>query len=144
LFQPANTAYGIGLSPFALKWNFAPRGSWVPYFELGGGTLFTNHDVPTRTSSINFTPGAALGLHHLGNKITWSLEARYMHISNAGLTRLNPGLNTVQIRLGFGRFRSEEHTSELQSRGQLVCRLLLEKKNSSTPELPASRRRIIA
>src|SRR5690625_5552121 len=27
-----------------------------------------------------------------------------------------------------GRYRSEEHTSELQSRGQLVCRLLLEKK----------------
>src|SRR5437660_9821403 len=26
-------------------------------------------------------------------------------------------------------FRSEEHTSELQSRGHLVCRLLLEKKN---------------
>src|SRR5437870_8597414 len=30
--------------------------------------------------------------------------------------------------LGF-RVRSEEHTSELQSRGHLVCRLLLEKKN---------------
>src|SRR5439155_17562275 len=28
------------------------------------------------------------------------------------------------------RDRSEEHTSELQSRGHLVCRLLLEKKNS--------------
>src|SRR5690625_6482565 len=27
-----------------------------------------------------------------------------------------------------GAERSEEHTSELQSRGQLVCRLLLEKK----------------
>src|SRR5690625_6466076 len=27
------------------------------------------------------------------------------------------------------RLRSEEHTSELQSRGHLVCRLLLEKKN---------------
>src|SRR5690625_6971887 len=26
----------------------------------------------------------------------------------------------------FGIFRSEEHTSELQSRGHLVCRLLLE------------------
>src|SRR5690625_6605125 len=26
-------------------------------------------------------------------------------------------------------FRSEEHTSELQSRGHLVCRLLLENKN---------------
>src|SRR5207253_10608565 len=29
------------------------------------------------------------------------------------------------------RARSEEHTSELQSRGQLVCRLLLEKKENS-------------
>src|SRR3712207_7307915 len=28
-------------------------------------------------------------------------------------------------------FRSEEHTSELQSRQYLVCRLLLEKKNKS-------------
>src|SRR5690625_5937484 len=29
----------------------------------------------------------------------------------------------------FELLRSEEHTSELQSRGHLVCRLLLEKKN---------------
>src|SRR5688572_31231078 len=29
--------------------------------------------------------------------------------------------------------RSEEHTSELQSQSNLVCRLLLEKKKSSTP-----------
>src|SRR5439155_17325504 len=29
--------------------------------------------------------------------------------------------------------RSEEHTSELQSRGHLVCRLLLEKKKYSSP-----------
>src|SRR5690625_6515188 len=29
-----------------------------------------------------------------------------------------------------GMERSEEHTSELQSRGHLVCRLLLEKKNT--------------
>src|SRR5437870_12757536 len=28
-------------------------------------------------------------------------------------------------------WRSEEHTSELQSRGHLVCRLLLEKKNKN-------------
>src|SRR5579885_2368568 len=31
--------------------------------------------------------------------------------------------------------RSEEHTSELQSRFDLVCRLLLEKKNPSRPAL---------
>src|SRR5438105_12836654 len=33
--------------------------------------------------------------------------------------------------LSFGRSRSEEHTSELQSRVDLVCRLLLEKKKHS-------------
>src|SRR5207253_466298 len=37
--------------------------------------------------------------------------------------------------------RSEEHTSELQSRGHLVCRLLLEKKRSNPePRYPLSRR----
>src|SRR5256884_5224355 len=34
-------------------------------------------------------------------------------------------------------FRSEEHTSELQSRLHLVCRLLLEKKKSTTPLISA-------
>src|SRR5207253_10933617 len=34
-------------------------------------------------------------------------------------------LRTILVR---GKRRSEEHTSELQSRGHLVCRLLLEKK----------------
>src|SRR2546421_1904248 len=37
--------------------------------------------------------------------------------------------------------RSEEHTSELQSRSDLVCRLLLEKKN---PELRIARKRLVA
>src|SRR5439155_10892399 len=35
--------------------------------------------------------------------------------------------------------RSEEHTSELQSRGHLVCRLLLEKKNDAYREISALR-----
>src|SRR3989442_7208559 len=38
--------------------------------------------------------------------------------------------------LSFFPSRSEEHTSELQSRPHLVCRLLLEKKKKSNPEPP--------
>src|SRR5690625_1085677 len=38
-------------------------------------------------------------------------------------------LDLVEIR---SNERSEEHTSELQSRGHLVCRLLLEKKKKTT------------
>src|SRR2546425_9730966 len=36
-------------------------------------------------------------------------------------------------------WRSEEHTSELQSLAYLVCRLLLEKKNANRQELKVSR-----
>src|SRR5438034_6098553 len=40
-----------------------------------------------------------------------------------------PGVFTVVARRGaFFEVRSEEHTSELQSHSDLVCRLLLEKK----------------
>src|SRR5207253_10724835 len=39
-----------------------------------------------------------------------------------------------QTAVGDVELRSEEHTSELQSRGHLVCRLLLEKKNSFRAE----------
>src|SRR5260370_23709889 len=36
------------------------------------------------------------------------------------------------LRCDFEQYRSEEHTSELQSHLNLVCRLLLEKKKKST------------
>src|SRR5690349_24453051 len=44
------------------------------------------------------------------------------------------GINAIVMTLDLGdpgapQMRSEEHTSELQSRRDLVCRLLLEKKN---------------
>src|SRR2546430_3112297 len=37
-------------------------------------------------------------------------------------------------RAASRRFRSEEHTSELQSQSNLVCRLLLEKKKINPPD----------
>src|SRR5690625_5097402 len=55
----------------------------------------------------------------------------------AGLVRdhgLEAGAGDVLLAGPQPRPRSEEHTSELQSRGHLVCRLLPEKKkNSTTP-----------
>src|SRR5438067_6389629 len=53
-------------------------------------------------------------------------------ISRSGF---RPGvLSGCQLRRGAVRFRSEEHTSELQSRFDLVCRLLLEKKKKDEME----------
>jgi len=106
IFQPANTAYGVGFDPLGLKWNFERHGRLLPYLELTGGVVRTNQNVPTGANTVNFMDQAALGTHILGANYNWSLELRYMHISNAGLANLNPGVNTVQVRLGIGRFFS--------------------------------------
>src|SRR3712207_8796467 len=51
----------------------------------------------------------------------------------AGLPEPLPDVEGLALRLpGLGVGRSEEHTSELQSRQYLVCRLLLEKKKKHT------------
>src|SRR5690625_5684898 len=47
----------------------------------------------------------------------------------ADLRGLNPRETAKSI---INNCRSEEHTSELQSRGHLVCRLLLEKKKNNS------------
>src|SRR3712207_8292197 len=45
------------------------------------------------------------------------------HLKTAATSAMRDAANAAEI------LRSEEHTSELQSRQYLVCRLLLEKKN---------------
>src|SRR3989442_8931746 len=53
--------------------------------------------------------------------------ARQAHAAHPGLSRPADGRRAAHRRLR----RSEEHTSELQSRPHLVCRLLLEKKKKN-------------
>src|SRR5439155_27284237 len=72
------------------------------------------------------------------------ISPRHVHVLKSALIRFScpraagpPYARTMTwvracLLLGVGRARStrsEEHTSELQSRGHHVCRLLLEKKN---------------
>src|SRR5690625_5835059 len=70
---------------------------------------------PAKASLLPFLtrPSHALGIHW--PKSTFWLESR--------LKKLSPLWKAIQMCI-----RSEEHTSELQSRGHLVCRLLLETK----------------
>ena len=96
--------YGFGVNPFALKWDFVPHHGVVPYLDLEGGTLFSNAQVPPGTSRVNFTSSGGIGLHFLRSKFNWTAELRFVHISSAGLASPNPGINTLQLRIGFGRF----------------------------------------
>src|SRR5690625_6556944 len=70
-----------------------------------------------------------------GQKVTRAVEPR-THLGD--FIRNDIGLTGTNLSCEHGVCgsctvlvdgRSEEHTSELQSRGHLVCRLLLEKKN---------------
>jgi len=105
IFQRMNTAYGWD----SIRWaevEFRAAGEVLAVSGVERGSAVQQADIPTYTNTVNFTPSAALGTHILGEKYNWSVEVRYLHISNAGLGMYNPGLNTVQVRLGVGRFGS--------------------------------------
>src|SRR5207253_4097955 len=62
--------------------------------------------------------------------------SEYMQRAGYRIIPVNPHETEV---LGE-KSRSEEHTSELQSRGHLVCRLLLEKKKTPAPSSSSRQR----
>lgn len=103
---PAKNAYGAAFNPVNLKWNFTRAARAVPFLELGGGVLFTNHAVPVNTSHVNFLTHATLGFQFFNTeRRAFTAAVRYEHISNAGLTTPNPGVNTVQFQVGMNWFR---------------------------------------
>ncbi len=107
LVQPVKNAYGAAFNPVNLTWNFTKHEHFVPYFELGGGVLFTNNNVPVITSSTtNFLTHAGVGLHFFtSDRGAITLTTKYEHISNAGLATPNPGINTVQFTVGYNWFK---------------------------------------
>src|SRR5256886_12904155 len=94
-----------------------PRSPLFPY-----PTLFRSTSLPL--SSRNFT--AVLGMStgvavEVSNATSFGRGSQNMSVNGA-----NPEKNNFQM----DGVRSEEHTSELQSQSNLVCRLLLEKKKN--------------
>src|SRR3712207_8080937 len=86
-----------------------PRSTLFPYT-----TLFRSIPSPTPVGD----PGAAL----LVGAMLWALVSVVVAAESANQ------------RMRRRKWRSEEHTSELQSRQYLVCRLLLEKKKQHQVE----------
>src|SRR5436309_7656424 len=92
-----------------------PRSTLLPYT-----TLFRS-DGPTLPVSV-FVSVRLRGASNLGAFA--DLRHWVRHLRNDGISI------DLQCSGRTLRVRSEEHTSELQSRENLVCRLLLEKKNN--------------
>src|SRR3712207_8649728 len=92
-----------------------PRSTLFPYT-----TLFRSLDARERWAR-EYERNPTQGLHRVWERL-WALQGR-----------LAAFLGTDARNLFL---RSEEHTSELQSRQYLVCRLLLEKKKTIPSPVP--------
>src|SRR2546430_13629249 len=93
-----------------------PRSTLFPYTTLFRSQLFWG---PTPVEE---------GLHRARALLD---EVRGHRLREAQVKRAMVGFLGMQGRFEEAR-RSEEHTSELQSQSNLVCRLLLEKKKNTT------------
>jgi hypothetical protein len=100
---PGNVVGGASL---LLRYNFVqPNCRLVPYIQGGGGILFNDIYKDHTQNAIGqvqeFGLEAAVGCHYLVHP-NWSvdLEADFLHISNAGMSRRNAGLNSVGGMVG--------------------------------------------
>src|SRR5206468_9813088 len=77
---------------------------------------------------------AVKGVKEIENQLTTYAEPGDISSLQGGYTRRGSRFALLQSNWSpanpFDGWRSEEHTSELQSRSDLVCRLLLEKKKT--------------
>src|SRR3712207_7277536 len=97
-----------------------PRSTLFPYTTLFRSERLTDEDWQHRDT---------------GRKSGWVVtdedgERRTALVDGACVFLNRPG---AAAGSGCALHRSEEHTSELQSRQYLVCRLLLEKKKNTLP-----------
>src|SRR3712207_8207037 len=72
--------------------------------------------------------GESRGDHHLLDGAEGGVAVLVLHPDADGVAVLQERRRGLAVEDRLDRPRSEEHTSELQSRQYLVCRLLLEKK----------------
>src|SRR3712207_7859406 len=84
--------------------------------------FFFNDTATTEIYTLSLHDALPIYFQRVGMEIAWFGD---------GQEESRPYNELPQYFLRNGRdFRSEEHTSELQSRQYLVCRLLLEKKKN--------------
>lgn len=109
-FEDSQTIYGGGFN-LLLRYDVATGTRLVPFLEGGAGVLLSTPQSrdPTsqfRASQFNFTLQVAPGLRYfLSKRAAVSIEYRFHHISDAGLTEDNPGINADFVLLGFSIFR---------------------------------------
>src|SRR5690606_41832182 len=97
----------------------------LPFSFSRSGDLLALHSFPTRRSS-DLERADRLPAPHVPQHVRDQLAVN----AHVDLRELTPAVDREARPVREHAARSEEHTSELQSRENLVCRLLLEKKKT--------------
>src|SRR5690625_2113152 len=141
--RPPGAAAPAGAEPEAATPEPAPRRRiWLPVTTAATGAAlaaslltasFTGAFSPSEpaASGSQTTTTAPVVQGASTKSVNWQQVAENVRpavVAITAQTRGGGGEGSGVIIDGEGHIRSEEHTSELQSRGHLVCRLLLEKK----------------
>src|SRR2546429_4569601 len=85
--------------------------------------FFFNDTATTEIYTLSLHDALPISIRGCTSRTDQARDGR--HVDDGSATAL------LEHLLNFARQRSEEHTSELQSRLHLVCRLLLEKKKKN-------------
>jgi len=97
-------AYVVGLTPL-VRYNFVDHSRWVPFVEAGGGVSLTDICRPDLSSRFEFNIQAGTGIEYFFCKnIAATLQAKYLHISNAGIESPDHGVNAAVILAGLTWF----------------------------------------
>src|SRR5437588_4662518 len=94
--------------------------------------FFFNDTTTTEIYTLSLHDALPISLCTHANAKADHVIAAYMQHSGVARRRPISWSRTARYLTSGGSVRSEEHTSELQSHSDLVCRLLLEKKKKMT------------
>lgn len=96
------SAVALGYSPIGFRYVMRAHRRVRPFIGGLAGLLYASQPIPEIATRFNFSPQAEFGMT-VGNDVhgSWSMEVRYAHISNAGISHPNPGINSILFLAGY-------------------------------------------
>lgn len=102
---PKHSVYGFGVTPVGFVFEFEVQRRVHPLVETSGGIIASTEPIPTNTinaTGLNFLFYFGGGLRfHVHERGAVTLGYRFLHISNAGTTNFNPGLDNNVFDIGY-------------------------------------------
>jgi Lipid A 3-O-deacylase (PagL) len=108
-FTQRKRTYGSGISPVGFRASFFPQSRVQPFLSTDGGMVyFIDRVLSPQGSQFMYTIdfGGGLQMFHTQRQ-AFTLGYRYQHLSNANISRHNPGTDTNVFYFAVSRFRTK-------------------------------------